>query len=90
MALNSRNFSTLQHVGISSAWFTLSVPGDISADTKCIYQNNHIHLSKPNTNWGKQRLLYHACKEYNDLDNNIKSIKELDSFYNALHKFPKY
>ena len=50
----------------------------------------YIHLSKPNTNWGKQRLLYHACKEYNDLDNNIKSIKELDSFYNALLKSPKY
>ena len=53
-------------------------------------QRDHIHLSKPNTNWGKQRLLYHACKEYNDLDINIKSIKELDSFYNALLKSPKY
>ena len=53
-------------------------------------QRDHIHLSKHNTNWEKQRLLYHACKEYNDLDNNIKSIKELDSFYNALLKSPKY
>ena len=53
-------------------------------------QRDHIHLSKPNTNWGKQRLLYHACKEYNDLDNNIKSIKELHNFYNALLKSPKY
>ena len=53
-------------------------------------QRDHIHLSKPNTNWGKQKLLYHACKEYNDLDNNIKSIKELNSFYNALLKSPKY
>ena len=49
-----------------------------------IRQRDHIHLSKPNTNWGKQRLLYHACKEYNDLDNIIKSIKQPNSFYNAL------
>ena len=41
-------------------------------------QRDHIHLSKPNTNWGKQRLL------------NIKSIKQLNSFYNALLKSPKY
>ena len=42
-------------------------------------QRDHIHHSKPNTNLGKQRLLYHACKEYNDLGNNIKSIKQLNS-----------
>ena len=41
-------------------------------------QRDHIHLSKPNTNWGKQRLL------------NIKSIKHLNSFYKALLKSPKY
>ena len=35
-------------------------------------------------------FLYHVCKEYNDLDNNIKSIKQLNSFCNALLKSPKY
>jgi hypothetical protein len=53
-------------------------------------QRDHIHLSKPNTNWGKQNLLYQACKEYNNLDKNIKSINHLASFHNALLKSPQY
>ena len=51
-------------------------------------QRDHIHLSKPSTNWGKQKLLYQACKEYNDLNKNIKSINNLASFHTALLKSP--
>ena len=51
-------------------------------------QRDHIHLSKPSTNWGKQKLLYQACKEYNDLNKNIKSINNLASFNTALLKSP--
>ena len=51
-------------------------------------QRDHIHLSKPCTNWGKQKLLYQACKEYNDLNKNIRSINNLASFHTALLKSP--
>jgi hypothetical protein len=51
-------------------------------------QRDHIHLSKPSTNWGKQKLLYQACKEYNDLNKNIKSINNLASFHTARVKSP--
>jgi hypothetical protein len=27
-------------------------------------QRDHFHLSKPRTNWGKQKFVYEACKEY--------------------------
>ena len=49
-------------------------------------RRDDIHLCKPKTNWGKQKLLYQACKEYNDLDYNTRSIEQLGTFRNELLK----
>ena len=46
---------------------------------------------KVNITWEGDNVNYNQVTFYKlDLDNNIKSIKELDSFYNALFKSPKY
>jgi hypothetical protein len=42
-----------------------------------MYFANHYHQKKKKTNWGKQELPYQACKEYNDLDYNTRSIEQL-------------
>jgi hypothetical protein len=42
---------------------------------KGMYFANRYHQKK--TNWGKQELLYQACKEYDDLDYNTRSIEQL-------------
>jgi hypothetical protein len=42
-----------------------------------MYFANHYRQKKKKTNWGKQELLYQACKEYNDLDYNTRSIEQL-------------
>ncbi len=49
-------------------------------------QKDDIYLSKPKTNWGKQKLLYQARKEYNALDSHIRSIKQFPTFKNKLFK----
>jgi hypothetical protein len=49
-------------------------------------RRDDIYLCKPKTNWGKQKLLYQACKEYNDLDYNTRSIEQLGTFRNGLFK----
>ena len=49
-------------------------------------RRDDIYLCKPKTNWGKQKLLYQACKEYNDLDYNTRSIEQLGTFRNELLK----
>lgn len=51
-------------------------------------RKDDIYLSKPKTNWGKQKLTYHACKEYNALNPNIKSMEQLATFRNELLKLP--
>jgi hypothetical protein len=45
-------------------------------------RRDDIYLGQPKTNWGKQKLLYQACKEYNDLDYNTRSIEQLGTFRN--------
>ena len=51
-------------------------------------RRDDIYLCKPKTNWGKQIkiLLHQACKEYNDLDYNTRSIEQLGTFRNELLK----
>ena len=41
--------------------------------TTCITRDKEITFISADlaTNWGNQKLLYQACKEYNDLDKNI-------------------
>ena len=51
-------------------------------------RRDDIYLGKPKTNWGKQKLLYQACKEYNVLDHNVKSIPEIARFRNILFRTP--
>jgi hypothetical protein len=45
-----------------------------------MYFANHYHQKKKKTNWGKQALPYQACKEYNDLDYNTRSIEQLRTY----------
>jgi hypothetical protein len=64
--------------------FNLELP-----ETNHLYNTRRrgdIYLCKPKTNWGKQKLLYQACKEYNDLDYNTRSIEQLGTFRNQLLK----
>ncbi len=49
-------------------------------------RRDDIYLCKPKTNWGKQKLIYQACKEYNDLDYNTRPIEQLGTFRNELLK----
>ena len=35
-------------------------------------RRDDIYLGKPKINWGKQKLLYQVCKEYNALDHTVK------------------
>ena len=51
-------------------------------------RRDDIYLGKPKTNWGKQKLLYQACKEYNALDHTVKSIPEIARFRNILFRTP--
>ena len=51
-------------------------------------RKDDIYLSKPKTNWGKQKLVYQGCKEYNALDYGIKSCEQLATFRNELFKIP--
>ena len=70
--------------------FSLSSPKIYKrAVTKDLYntrRRDDIYLCKPKTNWGKQKLLYQACKEYNDLNYNTRSIEQLGTFRNELLK----
>jgi hypothetical protein len=45
-------------------------------------RRDDIYLGQLKTNWGKQKMLYQACKEYNDLDYNTRSIEQLGTFRN--------
>ena len=53
-----------------------------------IRRRDDIYLGKPKTNWGKQKLLYQACKEYNALGHTVKSIPEIARFRNILFRTP--
>ena len=41
---------------------------------------DELHLPLDRTNWGKQRFIYRAFKDWNLLDPDIKSISSYDSF----------
>ena len=47
-------------------------------------RRDDIYLGKSKTNGGKQKLFHQACKEYNALDHNVKSISEIAWFRNIL------
>ena len=42
--------------------------------------NDNFHLPKVRTNWGKQRFVYHAIKEFNDLEPSIGEVKSSHIF----------
>ena len=44
--------------------------------------SNDLHLPRVRTNWGKQTFIYQASKDWNSLDNNIKSSESM-SFFKA-------
>ena len=44
--------------------------------------SNVLHLPRVRTNWGKQTFIYQASKDWNNLDNTIKSSKSM-SFFKA-------
>ena len=41
---------------------------------------NKLRLPKVKRNWGKQRLAYHAVKDWNALHDNLKSCKTIKEF----------
>ena len=45
-------------------------------------RSNDLHLPRVRTNWGKQTFIYQASKDWNNLDNNIKSSESM-SFFKA-------
>ena len=44
--------------------------------------SNDLHLPRERSNWGKQAFIYQASKDWNNLDNNIKSSESV-SFFKA-------
>ena len=48
--------------------------------------NNKLRLPKVKRNWGKQRLAYHAAKDWNALDNKLKSCKTIKEFKSNFYK----
>ena len=63
---------------------------DFNFDIRCnssfhSYQtrgSNDLHLPRMHTNWGKQTFIYQASKDWNHLDNDIKSSESM-SFFKA-------
>ena len=41
---------------------------------------NNLRLPKVKRNWGKQRLAYHAAKDWNTLESKVKSCKTIKEF----------
>jgi hypothetical protein len=62
----------------------------LKPSTTCITRDKEITFISANlVPIGENRNFYHqACKEYNDLDKNIKSTNHLASFHTALLKSP--
>lgn len=54
-----------------------------------IYNHNirsrqDLHLLRVRTNWGKQRFVYHAASEWNNLDSELRQASSLTVFKNLL------
>ena len=47
-------------------------------------QSANLHLPKVKTEWGKQRFIYQAANDWNDLDNDIKKIANFNIFKRKL------
>ena len=45
---------------------------------------SNLRLPKVKRNWGKQRLAYHAAKDWNTLDSKVKSCKTIKGFKSIL------
>ena len=45
---------------------------------------NNLHLPKVKTEWGKQRFAFHAAKDWNDLDDEIRNIVNFKTFKREL------
>ena len=41
---------------------------------------NNLRLPKVKSNWGKQRLAYHACKDWNSLRETVRNSQSLSQF----------
>ena len=50
-------------------------------------RSNDLHLPRVRTNWGKQTFIYQASKDWNNLDNNIKSSESMSFFKAKLKSF---
>ena len=40
-------------------------------------RSNDLHLLHVHTNWGRQTFIYQASKDWNNLDDDSKNIKEI-------------
>ena len=49
--------------------------------------SNDLHLPRVRTNWGKQTFIYQASKDWNNLDNDIKSSESMSFFKAKLKSF---
>ena len=45
---------------------------------------NNLHLPKVKTEWGKQRFAFHAAKEWNELDIQLRNAPSLNVFKRTL------
>ena len=46
--------------------------------------NSNLHLPSVKTEWGKQCFAFHAAKDWNDLNSQIKNSKDLKTFKKKL------
>ena len=49
--------------------------------------SNDLHFPRVRTNWGKQTFIYQASKDWNNLDNNIKSSEPVSFFRPSLEAY---
>ena len=47
---------------------------------------NNLRLTEEKRNWGKQRLAYHAVKDWNTLETKLKSCKTIKEFKSNFYK----
>ena len=70
--------------GITSHKLELSRNSDVHRyNTRC---KDHLRLSSVKRNWGKQRTFYHAFKDWNSLDSDLKNSGTICQFRDSFFK----
>ena len=70
--------------GITSHKLELSRNSDVHRyNTRC---KDHLRLSSVKRNWGKQRTFYHAFKDWNSLDSDLKNSGTICQFRDNFFK----